>query len=78
MEVPDRNGILYSKFNEFNVTGEDFIFNNSQKVLIINEVMNEIGWSNLTGLVKVIVRGSSIDNSKLMGSKCKRCRVYKY
>jgi filamentous hemagglutinin len=54
IEVPDRNGILYNKFDEFNVTGEDLIFNNSQKALIINEVMSEIGWSSLTGMVKVI------------------------
>jgi filamentous hemagglutinin family protein len=60
IEVPDRNGISYSKFDEFNVTGEDLIFNNSQKALIINEVMSEIGWSSLTGMVKVIGKKAAL------------------
>ncbi|MDR1244868.1 MAG: filamentous hemagglutinin N-terminal domain-containing protein [Endomicrobium sp.] len=61
IEVPDRNGISYNKFDEFNVTGEDLIFNNSQKALIIiNEVMSEIGWSSLTGMVKVIGKKAAL------------------
>ena len=61
IEVPDRNGISYSKFDEFNVTGEDLMFNNSQKALIIiNEVMSEIGWSSLTGIVKVIGKKAAL------------------
>lgn len=61
IEVPDRNGISYNKFDEFNVTGEDLIFNNSQKALIIiNEVMSDIGWSSLTGMVKVIGKKAAL------------------
>lgn len=55
IEKPDSRGISYNRFEEFNISGEDLILNNTKKArIIINEIVSEIGDTLLTGILKVI------------------------